>query len=191
EVRGKIGRKYHDAVEALELAQQYVHDRVGLALHRLQVRRRATRGYRIGLVEEEHRALLVGDTKHRCDVLGRFAGPHRLHLRIAYDEKPSPQRLRDGLRADRLSRSRRTRKVEGEPESGRVTLAQPPPAEDEVVVAHLRERLFQSLARLGRKNYVREGTYRRDNVHGAALGGARNYAEEFKQRCGHRYSVMK
>src|SRR6185312_13500436 len=131
------------------------------------------------------------DAKHRCDVLGSLAGPHRLHLRIAYDQQASSQRLRYGLGADRLAGSGRPCKVEGETESGSVTLAESPLPEDEVVIANLRERLLQGLARLGRKNHVGECAYRRDDVHSPALGGAGHETEKLKQRCGHRYSVMK
>src|SRR5665213_1053234 len=140
EVRGEIGCKYHHSVETLQLAQQHIYRRVRFTLNGLQGLRRTTGRDRICFIKEEHSALFISDPKYRRNVLWRFASPHRFHFGVPHDEQATPERLRNGLGANRFASTRRTSKVERETESGRMTLAQTPLTEDQVVVPNLGER---------------------------------------------------
>ena len=109
--------------------------------------------------------------EHRGDILRRFAHPHRFELGITHDQQPAPERVRDGLGADRLAGAGRSGEIEGEREAGRVPFGQAPPIEDQVVAGHLRQRLIQRAPRRGRENDVSKRMARDNRLDGAVRPG--------------------
>jgi hypothetical protein len=127
-------------------------------------RRRAARGQGVGFVEQQHGALLSSTAKHRRDVLRRLSGPERLELRVAYEQQSSAERVGDCFRADRFTGAGRAGEVERQCKTGRVTFAEPPAIENEVVLRHLRQRGVERAPRPWRQNDVLEAPPRGDRL---------------------------
>ena len=72
---------------------------------------RAARRDGIGFVKKEHCVLLDRRAKYRDYVFRCLAKPHRLCLGIIDNQKLNAERMRNRLGAERLSSSRRPRKV--------------------------------------------------------------------------------
>ena len=149
------------------------------AMEALIDRRRASRGDRVRLVEQQHGLLLAGAAEHGGDVLRRFAHPHRFELGVADDQQAAAERVRDRFGADRLAGSRWAREVERQREPGRVTLTETPAIEDQVVARHLDERLIERAARRRRKDDVGERPPRDERFDGPPGG---TFAEEPGER---------
>jgi hypothetical protein len=180
EVGGQVGGEHHHAVERLELVQQHVHHRVGLAVVGLlrAAGRAPPRGDGVGLVEEEHRAFVRRGAEDGGHVLRRLARPHALDLGVVHHQQALAERVRDGLGADRLPGPRRAGEVEREAEPRGVALAEPPAVEDQRVAAHLRERHLERGARGRRQDHVVEGALGHHGLDGAPAAAAGEQVQE-------------
>ncbi len=143
DVGREVGGEDDDAGKGLQLVQQDVDDRVGLALVRHAHRREPPTGDRIRLIEEQDRILPLGRAEDGLHVLGRLTDPARFELGVAHDQQPLVQRVREGLGTDRLARAGRTGEVECQSESGRMPLGQPPLMEDQIVLPNQRQRVIE------------------------------------------------
>ncbi len=143
-------------------------------------RRRAARGDGVGLVEEQHGLLLPREPEDRRDVLRRLSHPHRLELGVADDQQPAAQRVRDRFGADGLAGSRRSGEVEGERETCRVPLAEPPAIEDEIVARDLRQRLVERPPRRGGQDDVLKRAARDDRLDRAVRARSRPSKRRFR-----------
>ena len=168
EVRGEDD----DAVEVLELAEEHVDGSVRLALEPVARAPETTRGDGVRFVEQQHGVLLDRRAKEARDVLRGLTRPHRVDFGVVDEEQLLTERVRDRLRADGFARAGWPSKVEREAKPGRVSLAEPPVAEDEPVVADLAQRLIERFASPRRKNDVGERSLRNDRFDGASPGEA-------------------
>ena len=137
----------------------------------------------VGFVEQQHRVPIAGEAKHAHTFLGRRAHPHGLDFGVADDQKPPAERVGDCFGADGLPGARRAGEVEGERQSARMPLPQPPPAEDQVVAGDLGERLVDRSSCRRREDDIVERSTRHDCVDGPFdIGKARELAKRIRHR---------
>ena len=155
-VGGEVGREDDDAGKGLELVQQHVDDRVGLAVDGRLHRGEAPARDGVGLVEEEHGVLPLGGAEHRGHVLGGLPHPPRFQLGVPDHQQLPMKRVGQRFGADGLAGARRAGEVERQAEPRRVPLGEPPLSEDEIVLPHERQRVVQRLERPLRQDHVVE-----------------------------------
>ena len=170
-VGGEIGGEDDDAGEGLELVQEHVDHRVGLAVDGRLHRGEPPPGDGVGLVEEEHGVLPLGGAEHRRPRAWPSVPPSatpapRSGPRAASDGacRPAPRR--------RWSCRCRAGRRSGTPARGPSSAAREPPlAEDEVVLAHQRQSMVQRAERPLRQHYIVEralGVDRLDELPGGS-----------------------
>ena len=182
DVGGQVGGEDDHAGEALQLVQQHVHHRVGLALVGRVHGGEAPAGDGVGLVEEEDRVLPLGGPEHRGHVLGRLPHPAGLQLGVAHHQQLLVQRVRERLGADGLAGAGRSGEVERQAQPGGVTLGQAPLVEDQVVLPHQRERVVERPEGRRRQHHVVEGAPRLHRLDQLPAGRPE---EQIADRVGH------
>jgi hypothetical protein len=97
-------------------------------------------------------------------------GQHRFEFRIADEQEPTAEEVRDSFGADCLTGPRRAREIEGKREPSGMACAEPPTIEDEIALCHLGQCEIKCAPSSWRQNNVIERSPRDDRLDRAAAG---------------------